>query len=141
MFLNISESFCADCPNPEIVYTDKTGAHFTRLLTYVPTEGAMVSTAETKLCTSCERPFRSDGKATMCSFCSKFNHDEAVENYKKYREILPVTLRLFSGKGEKLCLEDDEILLFRLGDNKYIFHKFSLRERGYIQNPKKTTKS
>ena len=133
--------FCADCPNPEIVYTDKTGTRFTRLLTYVPTEGAMVPSAETKLCTSCERPFRSDGKATMCSFCSKFNHDEAVENYKKYREILPVTLRLFSGKGEKLCLEDDEILLFRLGDNKYIFHKFSLRERGYIQNPKKTTKS
>ena len=133
--------FCADCPNPEVVYTDKLGPHFTRLLTYVPGESTMVPTSETRICTSCERPFRADGKATICTFCSNTHPDEAVENYKKYREILPVSLRLFSGKGEKICLEDDEILLFRLGDKKYIFHKFSLRERGYLPNPKKTNKS
>lgn len=133
--------FCSDCPNPEVVYTDRTGTHFTRLLTYIPTESAMIPAAKTKVCVSCERPFRADGKATMCSFCAKYPEGEAIENYKKYREILPVALRLFSGKGPKLCYEDDELLLFKIGDNKYIFHKFSLRERGYIQNPKKTHKS
>ncbi len=133
--------FCADCPNPEVVYTDATGTHFTQTLTFVPSEGGLFPSEETRVCQSCERPFRSDGKASMCSFCSKFSRDEAAANYKKYREILPLTLRMFAGKGERLCLEDDELLLFRLGDNKYIFHKFSLRERGYIQNPKKTTKN
>lgn len=133
--------FCSDCPNPEIVYTDMTGTRFAQTLTFIPTESMMVPSEETRVCQSCERPFRADGKASICSFCSKFSRDEATENYKKYRQILPLNVRMFAGKGERICLEDDELLLFRLGETKYIFHKFSLRERGYIQSPKKTHKN
>ena len=59
------------------------------------------------------------------------------ENYKKYSSMLPLKKRLL-GKSQqrvKLCFEDKEILLFVIGDKKYVFHKFWLDNHGRKPSP------
>ncbi len=42
--------------------------------------------------------------------------------------------------SRKYCYEDDEILLFVVGNNRWIFSKLDVSDRGYLSAPVKVTK-
>ena len=60
-----------------------------------------------------------------------------LELYNKYKKLLPLKVRLKALGNIKFCVEDEEIILFVLGNVKYIFNKLSVKEKGYFDEPRK----
>ena len=136
---------CKNCPYPEIVYTLPDGEKcFTKDLVICKNrlgEATLAKPDDVKICPVCGRKFI--GSEERCPTCLKFDLSNSVslktaaKVYKKYRNILPVSVRLFSAFKKKYCIEDEEILLFMLGRKKWIFNKTCIMKNGYLKSPER----
>ena len=94
-------------------------------------------------CECCGREFSREtiNHRGVCEFCagSKTGSPVAARAYRKYSSVLPLWVRMFSF-GKKFCYEDDEVLLFVLGGNRWIFDKLDVSDKGYLPPPKKVNK-
>ena len=73
----------------------------------------------------CEICGREIAKGKRCALCASLNNN-AQENkqrelYKKYSYMIPLSNRLFGGK--KKCVEDHDIIVFRIDKNYFVVHK------------------
>lgn len=139
---------CANCPYPEEVYTDYTAEVpvrcFTSALKFAYDKMAMVRSEGVGTCGCCGRPFTHSAlKSDMCPLCldmSGMSEDKkkyAARVYKKYKNVLSHTTRLKHLFHKKYCLEDDTVLLFALGGDRYVLSKLELAKKGYIKAPTK----
>lgn len=141
---------CTDCDYPEVVYTSLKGEKLlTETLIYAKDIGDLVPRYDAngeptcKACASCNRYFTkaSFKKKNLCSFCYTASYpsdaakSQAVANYKKYSGMLSLALRTKSLFASKYCYEDDDCLLFVIGENRYILNKDDIDEYGYIPKP------
>ncbi|MGN1103762.1 MAG: hypothetical protein ACI4QI_02685 [Candidatus Coproplasma sp.] len=142
---------CANCPYPEEVYTDyshgKAEHYFTSTLKFAVDRMAMVKKEEAAECNCCGRTFTKsvlpNGLCPLCADLSDLSEEKKIiakKTYGKYRNVLSHTLRLKHLFHEKYCLEDDTIVLFALGTDRYVLSKFELNAGGYINSPKKIGK-
>ena len=134
---------CKNCPYPEMVYTLSDGERcFTKDLVIAKNrfgESVLAKADDVKICPVCGRRFI--GNEERCSTCVKFDLKNpislknAAKVYRKYQNVLPVSVRVFSLFKKKYCIEDEEILLFLLGNKKWIFNKMGVMKNGYLKNP------
>lgn len=141
---------CADCPYPEVVYRYGDGtAAYTPLLSYDSQSMSVVS-EETAICRFCGRSYQKTGTGgdSLCAFCQSVfdltdpaNPDkpgeEAVQTYRRYASMLPISLRILSVFKKKYCFENADRLIFAVGRSKYFFDKLRLTDSGRIVNPEK----
>lgn len=135
-------NYCKDCPFPEVVYTNADGEkYYTKHLCFVADKLELVMPTEqyeTEKCSCCGRTFSKDkiknGKCPTCINTLSSVSDKAKSLYKKYKDYLPLSVRIH--KGKKACYEDEEIILFVVGNNAFIFNKLNYKENGYIDKPK-----
>lgn len=138
--------FCRDCPYPEIVYKTHSGeVRYTPSLRF-NTESMKLedsSSVSDRPCQCCGRYVSNLQGGMYCKLCATAEHHNAADeriayiNYEKYKTLLPLHIRLFSASKQKLCFEDREMLLFVVGDQKYLFHKLWLDSDGYSRSPEK----
>lgn len=139
---------CANCPYPEEVYTDYLQdtpvRYFTSSLKFAVDTMTMVKKSDTAECTCCGRTFTkgalSTGRCPLCKDLSELSDEKKVlakKVYRKYKNVLSHTLRLKHLFDEKYCVEDDTIVLFALGADRYVLSKFDLNGTGYFNSPKK----
>ena len=71
-------------------------------------------------------------KGARCRLCNGTDDGgkEAEKTYRKYADILSVGRRLSAGK--KYCYEDDEILIFVVGNKKFVFDKKIINGKNLI---------
>ncbi len=133
---------CLDCPYPEIVYVNKNGEHlYTPKLTFAFDKNDLVpESTQTAFCSNCGRAFTKEtllgGLCRTCRSAGNTDLDKAKKLYKEYKDFLPLVSRL-SLSSKKYCYEDDEIILFIVGNRQYVFNKLTIKEFGYIPKPKR----
>ena len=98
----------------------------------------------TKVCSVCKRRFTSaDADESLCPTClksaklSKDTLDEAQREYRRYSQLLPIGVRLINAAKKKYCFSDEEILVFVIGRDKWIFNKLDAMKKGFVRPPKK----
>lgn len=134
---------CKGCPYPEVVYRnifDGAGDGGKLTVTLNLDEQAFELTeAKTKRCKCCGRTFSEfSGKSGYCRLCSSgTDPDEGKKLYKKYGKMLGLGIRLKHLFSAKYCKEDSNIIIFKLGNDQYVFDKLDANEFGYIEAPKK----
>ena len=138
---------CIDCPYPEIItYDEKNRLTLTSKLTFVNDLMQLVSDeVDTRECVYCLRRFTRDAMvAGSCPLCSQTDTElsgerkvEAINLYKNYRGMLPVSSRLLRIFKEKYCFEDDGIIIFKLGNSRFLFNKMDIKFNGIMSGPKK----
>ena len=138
---------CIDCPYPEIItYDEKNRLTLTSKLTFVNDLMQLVSDeVDTRECVYCLRRFTRDVMvAGSCPLCSQTDTElsgerkvEAINLYKNYRGMLPVSSRLLRIFKEKYCFEDDGIIIFKLGNSRFLFNKMDIKFNGIMSGPKK----
>ncbi len=136
--------FCRDCPYPEVIYKDSEGtAHYTPTLRF-DTESMKLVTGNNiseRPCQCCGRYVGNLQADMFCKLCATAARPDgaatrtAMINYEKYKTLLPLHTRIASVSKQKLCFEDTEILVFVIGEKKYVFHKFWLDSDGYSKCP------
>ena len=137
---------CKDCPYPEVVFTDGSGARrYTPRLVFARDKMTMIDKSEAAVCDCCGRTYSKESmQGRLCPFChsafagvSDGERELAKKRYKRYAHMFSPFVRLkYLGK-EKLCFEEEDVLLFLLGDDRYTFDKLSIGEYGYISKPHK----
>ena len=141
---------CADCPYPEVVYTDYTGdgriKYLTDRLTFVNDRLAMALTENTARCSRCGRAFTkesieqssSKGQCLLCSGIENLSGSERIKAkklYSKYKNAFSQAVRFKHLFDSKYCVEDETALVFALGSETYVLSKLSLNENGFIASP------
>lgn len=133
---------CSDCPYPESVYTNIQGdKKYTPLLIFAKDKMELIDkTEDFGYCVDCQRAFSLNSlKNRRCPTCQKLlysaNDKSSIKTYNKYKNLLPLSVRFFSLFKKKYCVEDDEMIIFVVGKNKYIFNKSNVTEQGYIPSP------
>ena len=134
--------FCKDCPYPEVVYKNSEGkSFFTPMLIFDSQTNSLRPQSEmaSRPCVCCGRTVSVLRHDAYCNLCYTANNPSeeakkhAAETYEKYKGILPLHVRATSS-GLKLCFEDAEIMVFTLGNKKFVFHKFWLDSDGYSKS-------
>ena len=99
-----------------------------------------VENKNSNYCRCCGRELPESSEKTECNLCSAVKSADDDKNakalYKKYSYMLSYTKRVF-GKRPKLCVEDEELILFRLGESIYKFDKTEIGSGAYVSAPKK----
>lgn len=141
------ERKCKDCPYPEIITLDEKGRFaLTRNLKFVNDLMQLVSNeVETRECIYCGRRFtRTYIKSGTCKLCSLTDEEPVGDNkvkasqlYKEYRNMIPFTSRIIRIFKDKYCYEDDEIIMFKLGETRFKFDKKSIKVNGLMSSPEK----
>lgn len=134
---------CKGCSYPEIVYSDIFAggdARYTPHLNFATDRMTLVK-EKTETCLCCGRPFTQSkiSKEGLCSFCGGA-HDYTKaggELYRKYSGMLGLGVRLSHLFTKKYCREDGGVLLFVLGNDKYVFDKLNAQEFGFVSKPVK----
>lgn len=132
---------CKGCRYPEIIYTDifsGGNGKYTPQLQYAADKLTLVSD-ETRVCSCCGRRFTKEKiSRDLCPFCQSGGFTKAdAEAYKKYRGMLGLGIRLKHAFHKKSCREDGNVILFELGNDKYVLDKLSITEYGFNPRPKK----
>ena len=65
------------------------------------------------------------------------NARAARRRYARFSSMLPLAKRMAAPPGQKYCFESEDMLMFALGRQIYIFPKSSANESGYIAPPRK----
>ncbi len=133
---------CKDCPYPEVVYTTPSGEKkYTPLLSFAFDKMELVSPAQdgrVSNCTLCGRAFSEaalhSGSCPICYKADRQLTEQSKKLFKVYKDYLPLSVR--SKKGEKACFEDDEVILFVVGNKRYMFNKLNVKDTGYVSKPK-----
>ena len=142
------EMKCADCPYPEVVYTDYTGdspmRYLTSRMTFAYDALSMILKENAGVCSRCGRTFTAEsllnGQCKLCSGISSLSGEEreqAKRLYSKYRNAFPHTVRMRHAFDEKLCMEDETALVFALGSETYVLSKLDISsDSGFLVQPK-----
>ena len=134
---------CKGCPYPEVVYHNVfSGAYDGGRLTSTLNldEQAFVLTEDkVKKCRCCGRTYgEHTGKNGYCKLCGDVSFTaEGKKLYRKYSKMLGLRVRLKHLTDKKCCKEDSNIIIFELGNERYVFNKLDARDYGYIEPPKK----
>lgn len=143
------EMKCADCPYPEVVYTDYSGErpvrYLTSKLTFVNDRLAMTLEENAGKCSRCGRSFSNEALVNgKCGLCSGIDGLSAAESesarklYLKYRNVFSHSVRIKHLFDKKYCLEDETALVFALGGETFVLGKADmLNGKGYIAQPVK----
>ena len=134
---------CADCPYPEVVYTTLEGERkFTPTMLFATDRLELLEPKEQEMkkCTTCGRFFTAEamegGRCEICAFSGKPDA-QSQKIYKKYRTMLPIGTRMLSAFSPKSAVEDDELILFIVGNKRYLFNKLDAKQTGYLKAPHK----
>lgn len=138
---------CKNCPYPEVVLTDEEGNYqYTPSLCFARDKMAMIPEDEVVNCALCGRLFSKgiqehDGLCGLCELAiqdlSGSDVAEARKLYKRYAEMLSPFVKLKHLGQKKLCFEDEDTIIFRLGNTLYIADKLKMNEKGLLVSPKK----
>ena len=143
------EAKCADCPYPEVVYTDYSGElpmrYLTGKMTFVHDRLAMVLKENAEKCSRCGRTFSKDavsgGQCKLCSGIENLSGTEiegAKKLYYKYKNAFSHAVRIKHLFDSKYCVEDDTALVFALGSETYVLRKMDLENsEGFVKQPVK----
>ena len=135
---------CRGCRYPEIIYKDifserSDDCGYTPDLNFAMDRLSLV-TEETGVCRCCGREFTRSSltRNSLCSFCEVSDHSpKAKKLYSKYGNMLGLGVRFFNMFSKKYCREEGNIILFEVGDKRYVFDKLNATEAGFIKKPKK----
>jgi len=143
------EAKCADCPYPEVVYTDYSGdapvRYLTGRMTFVNDRLSMVLSEKAGQCTRCGRSFLKEnlvnGECKLCAAITSLGEEDkarAKKLHSKYKDVFSYTVRMRHAFDSKYCLEDDTALVFALGNETYVLGKSEfIGDKGYIPKPVK----
>lgn len=142
------ELYCSDCSRQEIIYTDTEGKKFFTPTMTVATDTMKVYAPESAelellgMCSMCKRTVSNENlergmcKGVCASAANKNDkRSKPKKLYKTYRGVLPLTTRIAALTSSKRCYEDNEIVVFAVGNKKYILNKLNIKERGYLDKP------
>lgn len=137
---------CKGCNYPEIIFNDLFAggeSKYTPLLDFAFDRMTLVR-EKTAVCACCGRKFTAAKISAngLCAFCeSTQGYTKAGGKlYKTYSGMLGLGVRLKHLFSKKYCREDGNVLLFVLGEDKYVFDKLNASEFGYIPKPVKYKK-
>ncbi|MDE6201596.1 MAG: hypothetical protein K2M47_06960 [Clostridiales bacterium] len=137
------ERKCKGCPYPEVVYTNifssgVDGGKLTSTLN-LDEQAFVLTDGKVKKCKCCGRTYgEHTGKNGYCRLCGDFAYtEEGKKLYRKYSKMLALRVRLKHLKDKKFCKEDSNIIIFELGEERYVFNKLDAHDFGYIDPPKK----
>ena len=143
---NGTVDFCRDCPYPEVVYKTSRGEmrHTPSLKFNTDTlKLEETATVSERPCHTCGRYVSTLQGGMFCKLCAAAESPDAAQeqiakrNYDKYKTLLSLRTRIASASKKKLCFEDSEMLIFVVGEDKYLFHKLWLESDGYSKSPEK----
>lgn len=144
---NINAYKCKDCPYPEVIFTLDNGERvWTKDLVISKRNYDIVldKKENTKVCSVCGRRFTSsEPDDNLCPTCLKsvrLSADtlaDAQREYRKYSQLLPLNVRVWSATKRKYCFSDEEIIVFVIGSDKWIFNKLDAMKKGFVRPPKK----
>lgn len=133
---------CLNCHKAEIIFPLGKTKLPTKSIAYDSLKKEFAYIDQLKACKCCERKFSVLATKDYCEFCnncieSSYSEEEELENkktYKTYKKLLPFARRIFS-KGKRFAIEDEEIILIKLGTKVYFVNK--LKELNKIKAVKK----
>ncbi len=136
---------CKDCPHPEVVFTDDKGVRkYTPRLAFARDKMTMIERSEAQVCDCCGRTFSKESMhGRLCAFCSGAakaaggEYDGAKKRYRRYAGMFSPFVRMKYAGKPKLCFEEEDVLLFVLGEDRYVFDKLAIGAHGYIAKPRK----
>ncbi|MDE6373656.1 MAG: hypothetical protein K2L72_04070, partial [Clostridia bacterium] len=139
---------CADCPYPEVVYTDYSGdrpvKYLTGNMTFVHDRMAMALKDGVSECSRCGRKFGKDSLVNgQCKLCASIGSldgaaaDQAKKLYARYSNIFSHSVRLHHLFDKKYCVEDETAMVFALGFDTYVLNKSDLKSDGFVARPVK----
>ncbi len=139
---------CVDCPYPEVVYGDGSLVkRATPTLAYARDLRALIAKENVAECSVCKRTFSNDYMVgSVCKFCSSKattmnEKSQAKRRYKKYASLFPTVFRLKNINKVKYCFEQEDMVLFLVGGERYVFNKAEAEESGYLTPPRKVVLS
>jgi len=139
---------CKNCEYPEVLsYVNIDGIVtpvLTETLEFDRWRLCLTPKTKSNLCACCGREIPETENFRYCSLCREIIDDEIKENkkartlYKKYSYMFSFVKRAVGGRP-RVCVEDEETILFRLGNNIYKFDKSEYCDGGrtYLPAPKK----
>ncbi len=133
---------CKRCPYPEVIYRDifegvAAESRFTRSLS-IDEQRFKLTDKETRVCPCCGRRFTPTANARLCDLCSNTEFTEQGRRlYKKYGKMLSPSIRIKHVFSKKCCREDSNIIIFELGNDRYVFDKLNAHDHGLIEPPRK----
>lgn len=133
---------CKGCPYPEVVYynifSSTDGGSLTAALN-LDEQAFVLTDAKVKKCKCCGRTYgEHTGRNGYCRLCGDTEvTDEGKKLYRKYGKMLSLHTRLKHFKDKKCCKEDSNIIIFELGNERFVFNKLDARDFDYIKPPKK----
>lgn len=148
---------CKDCPHEECAFrTSSGGLAPTRDLAFVRDGMTLINKDDVKICRCCGRKFASLDDEGFCKFCSDASSaarqgikaanekvreaaKRAKRKYMKFSSVLPLKDRIAGIAKGKFCFEAEELLLFAVGKEWYVFDKSSAKEKGYIAQPERVS--
>lgn len=145
---------CKDCAAEEVVYDGADGPALTSTLTLAYDTKRLIPAGEAGRCSCCGRQFEELTATGLCRFCNEArramtegdksadpkvcaNARAARRRYARFSSMLPLAKRMAAPPGQKYCFESEDMLMFALGRQIYIFPKSSANESGYIAPPRK----
>lgn len=135
---------CRGCRYPEIIYTDifsygRQEGKYTPLLHFASDRLSLIDESTVK-CRCCGREFTNSNilRGELCGFCAQDDKSaKAKKLYRKYGGMLDLSVRFAHLFSKKYCREEGNIILFELGNDRYVFDKLNVREFGFIKKPQK----
>lgn len=135
---------CIDCPYPEVVYVENDGTRkYTPNLVFVNDLMKMVDFDDSVAkCNLCGRFFTKERlKKSKCKVCdviyNSYKDADGKVLYKKYQNLIPLGTRFVNVFSNKSCAEDEELIMFKIGNKIYAFNKLNVKEKGLIKGPKR----
>ena len=136
---------CKDCPYPEVVFTDDRGVRrYTPRLAFARDKMTMIERSDAQVCDCCGRSFSKESMhGRLCSFCygaakaAGGDEERAKRRYRRYAGMFSPFVRMKYAGKPKLCFEEEDVLLFLLGSDRYVFDKLAIGGHGYIAKPRR----
>ncbi len=131
-FDNSGRLYCDDCPFVEVITHVDGKPTLTETLVYSTNSRRLVTRDSVRSCEICNRPFDNLTTGGICSVCGSLqsenitpgspNERRAKRLYRNYSHMLSLSNRFFS-KKPRMCAEDEQIVVFRLGKKNYLYDK------------------
>ncbi len=148
---------CKNCNRSEIVYRDifagmqsarEQEYRYTPNLEYAQDRGELYDKSKLKVCSCCGRKFMPKtlvgGECPTCRGMGGKGDEQkklSKKRYTSYKNMLDPMIRLAHAfNSQKYCNEDDGVIVFVLGRDRYIFDKALASDSGYIAKPVKASR-
>ena len=139
--------YCRDCEYPAVVCEDfNREAKVTDSMEYASDARAFAARVDLHDCERCGRHFLQPFSAgsDLCPLCEKVDSDLLGKDenlFAGYRDLFPISRRLFVKRAASAAVQDSEVIVFRLRvfgrDKYYKTDKLDLQKKGYLGGPKR----